>query len=227
MNTKRDFFQDTQLKPGDSLPGKRLPAAKVYASPIETVTLPEPPRLRGTPVWKVLRSLKAALPQTSYSLPLADFSQLLLPLSARDGRRGYPSEGDTYPLEAYIAVQHVQDIYPGVYHYAVKGHQLEQIGSGFDPAEWQAALWDLAGVELSACLLALTIVPERSSAMYGPRGHRYALLEVGYAVGELMVAASALGLAATPVTTFYDEQVREKLFLPASEHPVVVLAVGG
>ena len=62
--------------------------------------------------------------------------------------------------------------------------------------------------------------------MFGLRGFRYALLEVGYAVGEVLVAATALGLQAYPAATFYDEEVRKLLSLPDSEHPVVVLLLG-
>ena len=85
---------------------------------------------------------------------------------------------------------------------------------------------DLEAVEASAALLVFTAVPERSEAVFGLRGFRYALLEVGYAVGEVMVAATALGLQAYPAETFFDEEVRKLLALPESEYPVVVLLLG-
>lgn len=81
-------------------------------------------------------------------------------------------------------------------------------------------------MEASAALVVFSAVPERSEAVFGLRGFRYALLEVGYAVGEVMVAATALGLQAYPAATFYDEEVRKLLSLPEAEHPVVVLLLG-
>ncbi len=40
------FYRLSRLKPGDELPMRKLPAAKVYATPLETQALP-PPRLEG------------------------------------------------------------------------------------------------------------------------------------------------------------------------------------
>ncbi|MCS7068121.1 MAG: SagB/ThcOx family dehydrogenase [Meiothermus sp.] len=220
------FYRLTRIFPGDQLPGGRTPAAKVYANPLESVELAEPARDGGPAVWRVLSRVAPTTPKVGSSMTQAELSQVLAPLAVRRGGRGYPSAGGAYPLEVYLAVQHLQDTFRGIYHYAAKQHQLEQLSGRFDPQGWKSALMDLEAVEASAALVVFSAVPERSEAVFGLRGFRYALLEVGYAVGEVMVAATALGLQAYPAETFYDEEVRKLLALPETEYPVVVLLLG-
>ncbi|WP_026234457.1 SagB/ThcOx family dehydrogenase [Calidithermus timidus] len=220
------FYRLTRLFPGDGLPGGRAPAAKVYANPLESVDLPAPSREGGAPVWKVLSRLAPQPPKVGSSISQAEISQLLQPLSVRRGGRGYPSAGGAYPLEVYLGVQNLQDTFPGIYHYAAKSHQLEQLSSKLNLAAWREALMDLESLEQAAVFLIFTAVPDRSEAVFGLRGYRYALLEAGYAVGEVMVAATALGLQAYPAETFYDENVRSLLSLPEGEYPAVVLLLG-
>ncbi|MDX2006216.1 MAG: SagB/ThcOx family dehydrogenase [Meiothermus sp.] len=220
------FYRLTRLYPGDALPGGRAPAAKVYANPLESVELPEPVREGGPVVWRVLSRVAPTAPKVGASITQAELSQVLAPLAVKRGGRGYPSAGNAYPVEVYVAVQRLQDTFAGVYHYAAKQHNLEQLSSRFDAPGWRSALMDLDAVDTSAALVVFGAVPERSEAVFGVRGYRYALLEAGYAVGEVMVAATALGLQAYPAESFYDEEVRKLLSLPESEHPVVVLLLG-
>ena len=220
------FYRLTRLYPGDSLPGGRAPAAKVYANPLESVELPEPVREGGPVIWRVLSRVTASAPKVGSSISQAELSQVLAPLLVKRGGRGYPSAGNAYPIEVYVAVQHLQDTFAGVYHYAAKQHNLEQLSGRFDAAGWKTALMDLEAVDSAAALVVFSVAPERSEAVFGVRGYRYALLETGYAVGEVMVAATALGLQAYPAQTFYDENVRKLLGLSEAEHPVVVLLLG-
>jgi SagB-type dehydrogenase family enzyme len=222
----KNFYRNTRIARGDEMPGGRAPAAKVYANPLESVELPEPSREGGAAVWRVLSRIAPTTPNVGASISQAELSQVLAPLAVQRGSRGYPSAGGAYPIEVYIAAQNLQDTFHGIYHYAAKQHQLEQISARFDTQAWQTALVDLEAVPLSAAFVVFTAVPERSEAAFGLRGYRYALLEVGYAVGEVMVAAAALGLHAYPAATFYDEEIRKLLGLPESEHPVVVLLLG-
>lgn len=220
------FYRLTRLFPGDDLPGKRVPAAKVYANPLESVDLPKPAKDGRAPVWRVLSRLAPTQPRVGASITQAELSQALFPLAMRRGGRGYPSAGNAYPLEVYVVAHRLQDTFPGTYHYAAKQHQLEQLSTKVNMEAWRAALMDLEAVENSAALLVFTAVPERSEAVFGLRGYKYGLLEPGYAVSLVMLAATSLGLMAYPAETFYDEQVRKLLALPEGEYPVVVLLLG-
>ena len=45
-------------------------------------------------------------------------------------RRSAPSSGALYPIETYAVVHNVEGIDPGVYHYAIPEHALEQVRAG-------------------------------------------------------------------------------------------------
>ena len=47
----------------------------------------------------------------------------------------------------------------------------------------------------------------RSRFKYGARSYRFSLLEAGHVAQNFLLAAEALGLAATPVGGFYDDRV--------------------
>lgn len=219
------FYRLSRLFPGDELPLRRKPKAKVYANPLETQALP-PVRLEGgPPLFRALAHLRPALPEVGASLTLQDLSQVLYPLAERSGKRGFPSAGEAYPLEAYLVVRRAEGVFPGVYHYFPKEHQLFQLALKAEEALWSEALMGLS-LEKVAALLVLTLVPERSEALFGLRGYRYALLEAGYAAGLVLLAATGQGLFAYPAETFYDEVVARLLRLPEGEYPAVVVILG-
>ena len=218
------FYRLSRLSPEDQLPLKRKPRAKVYANPLETQALP-PALEGGPPLFRSMAHLEPLLPQVGSALSLKDLSQVLYPLAEREGRRGFPSAGEAYPLEAYLVALRVEGVFPGVYHYFPKENQLFQISAKAEASGWSRALLDLP-LDKAAALLVLTLVPERSEALFGLRGYRYALLEAGYAMGLVLLCAVGQGLAAYPAETFYDEAVARLLGLPEGEYPGVVLVLG-
>ncbi|HGY10069.1 MAG TPA: SagB/ThcOx family dehydrogenase [Oceanithermus profundus] len=222
------FLAYTRLSPGQALPGngQRVPTAKVYASPLETVDLPQTRKSGGPQTWRLMAQLQAHAPELELTLTAADLAQMLLPLSDREGRRGYLSSAGAYPVETYVVVRRVQDTFPGVYHYAVKAHQLEQIAASPDWDVWERALAGTPGAAHAAVYLVHTVVPARSVARLGPRGYRQSLLEAGKATHASFTAAVALGLAAREADLFYDEDVAQALGLPDGEYPVAVMIVG-
>jgi len=218
------FYRLSRLSPEDQLPLKRKPRAKVYANPLETQALP-PALEGGPPLFRSMAHLEPLLPQVGSALSLKDLSQVLYPLAEREGRRGFPSAGEAYPLEAYLVALRVEGVFPGVYHYFPREHQLFQLSAKAEASAWSQALMGLP-LEKAAALLVLTLVPERSEALFGLRGYRYALLEAGYAMGLVLLCAVGQGLAAYPAETFYDEAVARLLGLPEGEYPGVVLVLG-
>ncbi len=222
------FLAYTRLVVGQPLPknGRRTPTAKVYASPLETIDLPPPRKSGGPQTWRLMAQLEPQPPQTQITLQLTDLAQIFLPLADRDGKRGYLSSSGSYPVEAYLLARRVQDIFPGVYHYAVKANQLEQIAPGPDWEEWQEALAKAPGAAQAGAYLVLTAVPARSVSRQGARGYRQALLEAGKVSHAVFTAAVAMGLAACEAELFYDEKVARSLGLPEGEYPLVVMALG-
>ncbi|MEO8129253.1 MAG: SagB/ThcOx family dehydrogenase [Bryobacteraceae bacterium] len=124
-------------------------------------------------------------------------------------------------LRLYIYVHRVEGLQPGVYRFWPQQNQLEGIKPG-DQRVAAAGLslgQDLAG---NACV-ALSLVGdlERATRAFGDRGYRYVFFEAGALGHRLYLAAEALGLGATGIGAFYDDEVHRYLGLTSAAGQVV------
>jgi SagB-type dehydrogenase family enzyme len=141
--------------------------------------------------------------------------------------RAVPSGGALYPLELYGAALRVDDLHPGLYHFDPLRPGLESLRVGLRPAE-------LAGLStypeiVSGCgvLFLVAAIFGRMRFKYGLRGYRFALLEAGHVGQNLVLAATALGLASVPLGGFYDRPTDEFLGLDGvNESTLYMVAVG-
>ncbi len=130
-------------------------------------------------------------------------------------------------VHLYLYVHRVEGLEPGVYRYWLEHAELEKIKTG-DQRLVAAALslgQDLAG---NACLAFSMIGDfENAARSYGDRGYRYVHFEAG-AIGQRMYLASeALGLRATGIGAFFDEEVNRYLSLsPELGQVVYHFAIG-
>jgi SagB-type dehydrogenase family enzyme len=130
-------------------------------------------------------------------------------------------------VQLYLYVHRVNGLEPGVYRYWPEHAQLEAIKLG-DQRLVAAALslgQDLAG---NSCVTFSMIGNfEKATQMYGDRGYRYVHFEAG-AIGQRMyLAAEALGLRATGIGAFFDDEVHRYLSLTPEQGQVVYhFAVG-
>jgi SagB-type dehydrogenase family enzyme len=130
-------------------------------------------------------------------------------------------------VQLYLYVHRVEGLVPGVYRYWPEHAELEKIKEG-DQRLVAAALslgQDLAG---NACLAFSMIGDfENAARSYGDRGYRYVHFEAG-AIGQRMYLASeALGLRATGIGAFFDEEVNRYLSLaPELGQVVYHFAIG-
>jgi len=130
-------------------------------------------------------------------------------------------------VHLYLYVHRVEGLAPGVYRYWPEHAELEKIKEG-DQRRVAAALslgQDLAG---NACLVFSMIGDFENAALgYGDRGYRYVHFEAG-AIGQRMYLASeALGLRATGIGAFFDEEVNRYLGLaPELGQVVYHFAIG-
>jgi nitroreductase len=67
---------------------------------------------------------------------------------------------------------------------------------------------------------------ERAAASYGDRGYRYAHFEAGAIGHRLYLASEALGLGATGIGAFYDDEVHRYLNLVPSQGQNLVPSQG-
>ena len=130
-------------------------------------------------------------------------------------------------IQLYLYVHRIDGIEPGVYRFWPQDAELEKIKTG-DQRVAAAGLslgQDLAG---NACVAFSMIGDlERATRAHGDRGYRYVHFEAGAVGQRLYLAAEALGLGATGIGAFYDEEVHRYLNLtPAQGQVVYHFAIG-
>jgi SagB-type dehydrogenase family enzyme len=130
-------------------------------------------------------------------------------------------------IQLYLYAHRIDGLEPGVYRFWPEPAELEQVKSG-DQRIAAAGLslgQDLAG---NACVAFSMIGDiERATCAHGDRGYRYVHFEAGAIGHRLYLAAEALGLGATGIGAFYDEQVHRYLNLtPAHGQVVYHFAIG-
>jgi len=124
-------------------------------------------------------------------------------------------------VQLYLYSHRVDGLEPGVYRFWPERNALEQIKCG-DQRVAAAGLslgQDLAG---NACIAFSMIGDlERAVRAHGERGYRYVHFEAGAIGHRMYLAAEALGLSATGIGAFYDQEVHHYLNLAAGQGRVV------
>lgn len=122
-------------------------------------------------------------------------------------------------IQLYLYVHRVDGLEPGVYRY--QHPRLELIRSG-DQRVAAAGLslgQDLAG---NSCVTFSMIADlDRATRVHGDRGYRYAHFEAGAIGQRLYIAAEALGLGATGIGAFFDDEVHHYLDVRPEQGQVV------
>jgi len=143
------------------------------------------------------------------------------------GRRTVPSGGALYPLELYPVVVGVDGLECGVFHFDPPRHVLELVRA-VDPAGALDAVCPFPGLLAgAAAVVFVTAVFWRSRFKYGLRGYRFALLEAGHVVQNVLLAAAARGIASLPLGGFYDAAVETLLGVDGVDESVVYAVVLG
>jgi SagB-type dehydrogenase family enzyme len=166
--------------------------------------------LESLPFGEVARQRRSALDFIGGNKSIAS-EQLLAILSASAPRA----------IDLYVYVHRVTGFQPGLYRYKTAPAELELIRMG-DQRVIAAGLslqQELAG---NACFAISMIANlQQICARHGPRGYRYAHFEAGAVGQRLYLAAEALGLRATGMGAFFDDEVDRYLQLTPDEGEVV------
>ncbi|MBM3308331.1 MAG: SagB/ThcOx family dehydrogenase [Candidatus Eisenbacteria bacterium] len=173
--------------------------------------LPTPIAEGGLPLWQVLASRRSVRHYGSRPMTTAALSQLLWSTHGVTGRSGArelrnaPSAGACYPIDAYVVVNNVKGLDPGLYRFIPDDHALMLIRAGDVGAEVaKAALGQTMCKQASVTLLWTAVLP-RTTGRYGERGHRYVFLDAGHVGQNTYLAATALGLGCCTIGAFDDE----------------------
>jgi SagB-type dehydrogenase family enzyme len=124
-------------------------------------------------------------------------------------------------VELYLYVHRVSGLDPGIYRYWPGSAGLELLRPG-DQRVMAAALslgQSLAG---NACVaFSLLADIERAVRAHGDRGYRYVHFEAGAIGQRLYIAAESLGLGATGIGAFFDDEVHRYLGVHYDQSQVV------
>lgn len=141
--------------------------------------------------------------------------------------RTCPSAGALYPVETYLVIHNIKGVGPGIYHYAVKDHELEQLQIGdFRNAVALASL-DQDMAFAASVVFIWTAVFQRSKWKYNQRAYRYVYLDAGHIAQNLALAAVSLGLGTCQIGALYDDEVNSLLGIDGEEESVIYMTVVG
>lgn len=124
-------------------------------------------------------------------------------------------------VQLYLYAHRVEGLEPGVYRHWPERGELEMLKSG-DQQVMAAGLslgQELAG---NACVAFSMIADlERAARAHRDRGYRYAHFEAGAIGHRMYLAAEALGLQATGIGAFFDNEVHRYLDLAPEQGQVI------
>ncbi|MGB5277954.1 MAG: SagB/ThcOx family dehydrogenase [Gammaproteobacteria bacterium] len=115
--------------------------------------------------------------------------------------RNNPSSGNLHPSESYLIYPGSEDLPPGVYHYHVYAHSLEQRCEPGNTAAFIAAF------PVDGFLVGLSSIHWREAWKYGERAYRYCQHDVGHAIACFRYAAAALGWRVRLLDSWSDAQI--------------------
>lgn len=212
-----------------------------HAKPDQYKHYPEAPKVKldlprregGKPLWEAIyerrsvRNFRDKLIEKDVLSQLLWATQGITMESMGFEFRTAPSAGALYPVETYLVVNNVKEIEPGVYHYDVENHELEQLRVGnFREAAARAAL-DQDMAYSANVVFVWTAVFERSKWKYSQRAFRYIYLDAGHIAQNLALAAVSFGLGSCQIGALYDEEVNSLLDVDGEEESVVYMTVVG
>ncbi len=231
------FQQETKYKP-DKMPAHRLawearpPLYKDYPQATK-VKLPsfEPPQAMSLD--RTLKQRKSVRDFQDSPISLGQLSYLLWASSGiqriEDGNafRTAPSAGALYPIETYIIANNVKGLEPGVYHYGIQAHQLEQLVQRDLRRQIAAAALGQQMCATAAAVFVWSAVFERCKWKYGQRAYRYIYLDAGHIAENLALAAVSINLGTCEIGALFDDHVNAIVGIDGIEESVICMAVGG
>ncbi len=239
MNTTvgDDFQTETKYIRNKSLGGKldwanKPETYKDYPSN-KTIQLPNPFEKATLSFIEVLKKRKSIRSFSTLPLSKVDLAFLLWASTGiQRAEHGYefrtaPSAGALYPIETYIAVNNVEEVAKGVYHYNIKNHLLEEIKLGNFGENLASAALDQEMCADASAVFIWTAVFMRSKWKYSQRAYRYIYLDAGHVAENLALAAASINCGSCQVGAFFDDEVNSIMGIEGVRESALCLSVVG
>ncbi len=189
----------------------------------ETIDLPSPDPSGSVPLEQVLQQRRSQREYAPDPLPLAMIGQLLWAgqgITDSAGHRTAPSAGARYPLEIYAVTA------SRFMHYLPVGHRVEQRGDEETLKELAATAFGQEFVSDAPVVFLIAGVTARTEVEYGAVAGDLVNKESGHAAQNLLLQATALGLAAVPVGGFDPAALSRLVALPPGHEVLYLIPVG-
>lgn len=231
------FQQETKYFRGKLSGGPLIWSAK----PKTYKTYPSTPKIEldnpevkgGMPLWEAIQKRQSIRNYRNSPLQSSHLSQLLWATQgiSREAMgfefRTAPSAGALYPVETYLVLNNAAGIEPGVYHYDVKNHQLDQLKRGDFRMDVAHAALDQDMAFSANVVFVWTALFERSKWKYKQRAFRYVYLDAGHIAQNLALAAIALGLGTCQIGALYDDEVNQLVDIDGAEESILYMSTVG
>ncbi len=187
------------------------------------VELPSP-ELTGTlSLEQALHDRRSVREYAATPLTLDEIGQLLWAgqgITDDDGHRTAPSAGARYPLELYAITA------TELMHYLPAGHRVEQRADTTILGALPDAAFDQEFVGNAPLVVVIAADPARTEQEYGAMAGDLVNREAGHAAQNILLQATALGLAAVPVGGFDPATVEGLLALPPGQAVQYLIPIG-
>ena len=141
--------------------------------------------------------------------------------------RTAPSAGALFPTETYIAVNNVEELDPGIYHYNIQNHMLEELKTGSFGEELAHAAMNQKMCSNAAVVFIWTAIFQRSKWKYSQRAYRYVYLDTGHIAENLALAAVSVNLGSCEVGAFFDDEINSLVGVDGKEESAILLCTVG
>ncbi len=201
-------------------PSEILEQTQRYPTVVE---LPSP-ELTGTlSLEQSLHDRRSVREYATTPLTLDEIGQLLWAgqgITDDDGHRTAPSAGARYPLELYAITA------AELMHYLPAGHRVEQRVDSTILGALPDAAFDQEFVGNAPLVVVIAADPARTEQEYGAMAGDLVQREVGHVAQNILLQATALGLAAVPVGGFDPATVEGLLALPPGQAVQYLIPIG-
>jgi SagB-type dehydrogenase family enzyme len=229
---KETKYQRGRL-PGGTLDWKTRPKSfKSYPSAPKTRLSP-PQFSRNAPLWEAIRKRRSV--RDFGNEPITEDVLSMLLWASQGVTKEYsdfalrtaPSAGALYPIETYVAVHNVEGVEPGIYHYDVMNHALDELRRGDFRDETAQAALDQDFLGTCNVVFIWTAVFGRSKWKYKERAYRYVYLDAGHIAQNVALAAVALELGSCQVAALYDDEVNAVVGVDGLDESIVYMTAVG
>lgn len=146
---------------------------------------------------------------------------------SRSGMRTFPAAGATYAVEVYCLLNRVDGGLSGkVVRYNADNHSLSVIGSAPAPEDIPGLINLEGDGSVPPLIFVIALLAARTTAKYGERGGRFALIEAGQALQNLALRIEAEGLAGVELGGLLDDRIRALLKLDRAAKIALGFACG-